>query len=85
MSVEERLEKFAEKHGLMINKDLTCYYEMIRHIENVEEKTGLLICPCTIPGSGPITQLNQRCPCPQGINDTEKNGSCHCGLLTKWS
>ena len=81
MDLVTRLNLFAESAGLTFREKAA----VIERMKMVEERTGLVICPCTfIPAGSTAVDLIDytRCPCPEVLRHVASFGSCGCGLFT---
>ena len=76
-------ENFTEKNDFKLNND--------RHVGivadgvlNVEEKTGLKMCPCRLSDESKQRNIELLCPCNFKVQTNwQKKGECWCGLFVK--
>lgn len=76
----EVLSKYAESHGIQLNKDKAYVIEIIEGLLKNEVRYGYRLCPCRLGRGIKESDSDIICPCVYKPPDIKEYGSCYCGL-----
>ena len=77
----QRLRDFAKKHGLTLNPDEARVDKIVTLMTENYKATGEYICPCKQTTRPPVAGVDTLCPCPEVLDEIEKDGHCHCRVF----
>ena len=76
----EVLTKYAESHGIRLNRDSDFVLEILGGLLTNESRYGYRSCPCRLASGTREKDTDIICPCAYRDPDLEEYGSCYCGL-----
>lgn len=76
----EILGKYAESHGIQLNKDKEYVMEILKGLLTNESRYGYRSCPCRLAAGAKEKDADIICPCVYRDPDIKDYGSCYCRL-----
>jgi ferredoxin-thioredoxin reductase catalytic subunit len=77
----ERLQSMASKNGLMLNPDPERVKKVVGLMADNYDAVGEWICPCKQQHKPPERGKDKTCPCPEWLEEIERDGQCYCRLF----
>jgi ferredoxin-thioredoxin reductase catalytic chain len=74
------LKKYAESHGIQLNKDREYVLEILAGLLTNESRYGYRSCPCRLAAGIKEKDADVICPCKYRDPDIKEYGSCYCRL-----
>lgn len=74
---------YAQKHGMVLNKDEKQLGTVIRGLVRNRKKFGHPYCPCRLRSGDEEKDRAIECPCVYHEDEVATQGSCHCRLYYK--
>jgi ferredoxin-thioredoxin reductase catalytic subunit len=78
--LSEKLDKYARKQGLELNRDNELVMDLMRGLLKNEERYGYRSCPCRLAKYDKEVDKDIICPCDYRDPDVRDYGTCYCGL-----
>lgn len=77
----EKAQKYAEKHGWILNPDKKKLAIVIKGLARGKNKFGEAYCPCRLRTGDKEKDAAIICPCIYHEDEITGEGSCHCNLF----
>ncbi len=76
-----RLKKVADENGLVFNPDEARVQKVIGLMSDNYDAVAEYVCPCKQTQKPPVKGKDILCPCPDMLQEIEKDGHCFCQLF----